>query len=403
MCSEAPSETLHQPHEGILTATRGVHAPPEIHSGSRASHRRFVFLLLCASAFVVACVAGLNAAVNPYGSLGENEQPSAIWSDRAVKVDLVNALTTPPQTVVLGSSRALKVEPAYITRLSGRPAFNAAVSAGKPVDAYVFVRLLHDRFPTTPQTYLWLLDQESFAPEPMSPVLVNNATLSSYLPKKERFEARLTDLSWLLSWRTLKTSWRTWQHQRTERKAVSQRQTQTSAKGSKQRTSRIEFLPDGLRVFDVNDLRAKRGVPLRDGIAASTEIFAKRYRTDFPGLAQMQKTWFERTLRQMNDWGSTPVIVLSPVHPRLLAALRPLGWDRRHEQVLAYLATLRPHYRFVLLDMSYVSSFGASPRLFFDGVHMKIPNYRRLLRAVYSDTQASAALRGSQVTDRRTR
>ncbi len=396
MRPSAHPSNVPEPHEGILTATRGEHAPPEMRPGSGRPQRLYVVALLCACLLLVGAVAAFNAFVDPYASFGKGQTSLAIWNDRDVKVRLVDGLTAPPETIVLGSSRALKVEPSYITRLSGRPAFNAAVSGGKPVDAYVFIRLLHDRFPQTHPTYLWLLDQESFAPEPIDPILVNNDRLSRYLPQQERVEARLTDLSWLLSWRTLLTSWRTWQHTRAERRQALDRQQQEAQKGTRPAAPKAEFLPDGFRVSDAHDRRAARGVPLAEGIAASTKVFSDRYRNHFPGLSRMQKTWFERTLSQLNRSGSTPVLVLSPVHPRLLSVLRPLGWNRRHEQVLEYLAGLRGRYRFVLLDMSEIASFDGSPRLFFDGVHMKVGNYRRLLRTVFADGDAATSLEGSR-------
>ena len=48
-------------------------------------------------------------------------------------------------------------------------------------------------------------------------------------------------------------------------------------------------------------------------------------------------------------------------------------------QVLAYLDVLAKRYRFTVLDMTSLSSFGGSPRLFYDGFHLTIPNMHRLL------------------------
>jgi hypothetical protein len=61
------------------------------------------------------------------------------------------------------------------------------------------------------------------------------------------------------------------------------------------------------------------------------------------------------------------------------AVLGPLGWNVRHRQVLAYLDALSKRYRFTVLDMTSLSSFGGSPRLFYDGFHLTIPNMHRLL------------------------
>ena len=56
----------------------------------------------------------------------------------------------------------------------------------------------------------------------------------------------------------------------------------------------------------------------------------------------------------------------------------PLGWQRRHAQVVRYLHTVAKRIPFELLDASRVATFGGSRRAFYDGVHMTAPNARRL-------------------------
>ena len=94
----------------------------------------------------------------------------------------------------------------------------------------------------------------------------------------------------------------------------------------------------------------------------------------------------------MNSWGATPVIVLTPMQPQLLRRVRPIGWDARHRDVLAYLRGLQTRYRFVLVDMSLLRSFGGSPQAFYDGVHMMPGNYRKMVRALLAMPAARAAL-----------
>lgn len=372
--------------EGILTATRGVHAPPELRPGSGRPQRRFVLVLLAAAVGIVLLVGALNALIDPYGSLGTGLVTPAVWTDRAEKVRLADDLTTPPRVIVLGSSRAMKVEPSYITRRLGLPAFNAAVSSGRPADASVLAAYLHDRFPGTPQSYLWLLDQEAFADDTVDPSLLADRRLAGYLPVTVRWESRVHDFSWLLSWRTLRLSWQTL---RTGNHAPRDGRVPEAGPHSL-------FAPDGFRRFDLNDRRAAKGRSLKAGLRASLNIFRRRYRDAFTRLEPLQRRLFERTLTAMNDRGATPVIVLTPMQPRLRRALLAYGWERHHAQVVAYLHSLQPRLRFVVLDFSDLSAFGGSPRAFYDGVHMTVANYRRLVDAVLADPAAAAALRGSR-------
>jgi hypothetical protein len=74
--------------------------------------------------------------------------------------------------------------------------------------------------------------------------------------------------------------------------------------------------------------------------------------------------------------GIRPVIALTPAHPVLSQALGPLGWNRRHTDVLRMLRN--PRAQFTLLDASRISSFGGHRGDFYDGVHMRVENTRRL-------------------------
>ena len=106
----------------------------------------------------------------------------------------------------------------------------------------------------------------------------------------------------------------------------------------------------------------------------------------YPHLDPLEEQYVEKTLGLMNALGATPVIVLSPYQPQLLAALRPLGWATRHRQVLQFLTSLQPRYRFVLLDMTSIAAFHGSPADFYDGVHMRLRDMHRFLRTVVAES-----------------
>jgi hypothetical protein len=84
--------------------------------------------------------------------------------------------------------------------------------------------------------------------------------------------------------------------------------------------------------------------------------------------------------------------VLTPVQPKLLRVIGPLGWQRRHAEVVRYLHTVAKSVPFQLLDASRISTFGGSRRAFYDGVHMTPPNARRL--AAWLIQRSGAALSG---------
>jgi len=358
------------------TATKGGRlAALSLLAGTGGSPRRFVVVTLAVAAVLVFCVAGVNAVVDPYGTVGTGLMPPVTWTDRSLKVALIERLARAPQVVVLGSSRAMKVEPAFITTKTGRTAFNAAVSSGKPIDAWAFVNLIHDRFPTARSTYLWLLDVEAFRTYPTDPGLLNTPQLAQYLSAGARARTRISQLPSLFSWETSRTAWRVLR--RRVRQAASS-PAPTAAGGA-------EFSSDGFRTLDYHDRRVSEGVSLASEIRRTIRQGEETYRDEYKRLSAAAERDFERTLGLMNRLGATPVLVITPMHPTMLADVAPLGWSARHRDVLGYLRSLRPRYRFLLLDFSRVSAFGGSAAAFYDGYHMTVQNTRRLVTTVLAD------------------
>jgi hypothetical protein len=375
----------------IETATRGMRTPPEMHLQPGKHARGYVTVLLACSLGLMAVVAVFNALVDPFGTVGTGLLPTAIWSDRTVKVGLIGDLKTPPQLIVLGSSRAMKIQPRFLQRKTGLPGFNAAVSAGGPADAWAFVNLLHDRFPDAPPHYLWLFDVEALHPTTLDPALTRQPQLAPYFSASTRQEANIQGLTWLFSWDTFWTSWRSLRAHLSHKDQTQNKPqaTRTTAAG-KPRTV-AQFAPDGFRRWDFHDALLAKGHTLVHELPGTIRDYSHTYRALYPHLDPTAEQYVEKTLALMNSLGATPVIVLSPYQPQVLAALRPLGWDTRHRQVLQFFQSMKARYRFVLLDMTQLASFHGSPTDFYDGVHMRLGNMHRFLTTVLA--QSGSALR----------
>jgi hypothetical protein len=320
---------------------------------------------------LLATVGAFSAVIDPYGFVGSAVFPTAILSDRATKACLAERLTAPPQLVVYGSSRAMKIDPAYLSHLTGETSFNAAVSSATPADAWAFANFLHDRFPGTRTRVLWLLDVESFRARPLDPGLFETPALARYFSASARVRATLASFWSLLSWKTAQDAFRV---------ATSSSASAATRVPCTYRTNGVtEYTPSGLRQWDFHDVAQARGASLSSGIGQSISQYRRIYARGYAGLTQPARHWFERTLAAMHAWGARPVIVLTPVQPKLLRVIGPLGWQRRHDDVLRYLRRLARRIPFALLDASRIGSFGGSRRAFYDGVHMTAPNARRLV------------------------
>jgi hypothetical protein len=352
-----------------VTEARGTcHAPGP--RGSRGQ-RRFVAGVLTGALLLLGCVGAFSAVIDPYGFVGSAAFPTAILSDRATKACLAERLHVAPQLVVYGSSRAMKVDPAYLSQLTGLTSFNAAVSSATPADAWAFANFLHDHFPTGGERVLWLLDVESFRARPLDPGLLETPALGRYFSASARVGATL-DSAWsLLSWRAAQDAYRV---------ATSRAVSATTRVPCTYRTNGVtEYAPNGLRQWDFHDVARARGTSLSMGIGQSIAEYRTIYTSGYAGLAPTPRRWFERTLSALHAWGARVVVVLTPVQPKLLRVIGPLGWQLRHRDVLRYLHAVTRRTPFELLDASHVATFGGSRRGFYDGVHMTEPNARRLV------------------------
>jgi hypothetical protein len=350
------------------------------------TQRRFVTSLLGGAATLLILVGGLNAYVDPYGYAGTGAFPTAILSDRVTKACLAERLSRPPRLVVLGSSRSMKIQPSYVRKLTGSPTFNAGVSSGSPQDGWAFVNFLHDRFHGARQRTLWMVDVEMFRPKPLDPGLLETPALSQYFSLSSRWKARAAGLTTMFSWHTASDSWRVLSA------SLFASSHATSSRGCSYRTNGVtQYTRAGFRRWDIHDAARARGFSLKQGLALTTQQYTHIYSSEYPALSSQAKLWFSRTLRLLNRWGTRPLIVLTPVQPTMLRAIGPIGWNRRHAQVVAYLRQLQAHESFDLLDASHVASFGGRPRGFYDGVHMTVPNLRRLVAWAVSHHRADLA------------
>ena len=269
----------------------------------------------------------------------------AASSDRAIKACLLARTTPAPKLVVYGSSRAEKLEPAYLGSLLHETAFNASVSAGTPDDVWAFAHLAHDQAGQKPVRALWLLDLESLRPHPFDASLLQAPVLARYFsatfgPAPETPHGLApTTCSFTTSPLT-------------------------------------HYAADGFRARDFHDAAAAHGMTLARGVQLAITDYRRIYRTGYPRVEPQEVAWVARTIRAFNSWGVRPVIVLTPVQPAFMQALGPDGWNQRHADVLKALRALGG--RFTLLDASSIATFGGSPKDFYDGVHMRVANTRRL-------------------------
>ncbi len=276
-------------------------------------------------------------------------KPPFVRTDRAVKAEMLENLEKPPRLLLFGGSRATRFEPSYLERLTGLRGFNLALQNGRPEDAWAFTNFIRTLDPDARLRVVWFEHVEAFREQGLSAGLVQDPDLARWFPPD--LVAR-------------------------ERRKLPR----TAAEAPKGRDLALtEYSPDGAVTRNRYDLAMERGRTLKRGVDLSIAQALERYGTTTPALFPRSQRYFEKTVRLFNDMGATPVIVFMPLHPRLLAAVHPAGFDERRRTVMAYLRRLQKSLDFTVLDLTELSTFGGDPRGFYDGFHIRRANARLML------------------------
>ncbi len=347
---------------------------PELASEQAAapSHRRFVVGFLGSCFAVLASVLAFNVVVDPFAIAGTGLVPTAVESDRSIKLELLQHLKRGPEILVLGSSRSRQAEPAYLRKLTGHTGFNAGVTGGTSADEYVFIRFAADLFPHQKRRYLWFTDV-GLAGGGVLPQLSDDPRARRYLAGGSGFG--LGDVGTYLSTDATKASWR-----------VLRKCALASCR------SRINYNPDGSLTNQSLHYLPEHAKSLRASVAQEITGVRLHHATLAQARADLAAPgrffYFERALAFMNARGEVPVIVLNPVYPTILAELEKYGYAGR-QATLEKVAELHKRFRFVFVDCQDIRKWGGNDYDWSNATHVNRSNMRRMLRYIVAQSQGA--------------
>jgi len=351
-----------RPEEELL-ATRHLGDPDE--QAPARSERRWVIGFLVSLLGLLAAVLAINITIDPFALAGSGVVPTAVESDRSIKLTLLEKLKRGPEVLILGSSRSRQAEPSYVQKLTGHSGFNAGVTGGTSADEYVFVRLAASLFPHQKRRYIWFTDV-GLASAGVNPQLANDRRARGFLPGGANFD--LGDVGTYLSTDATKASWRVF------KKCV-----------LATCTSRINYYADGSLTNQSLRYLPERAKSLRTSVEKLVASVGRTHRT----LAQARKDlaqpgryyYFERALQFMNQRGEVPVIVLNPVYPTVFKELNKYGYAAKKAS-MEVLANFQKRYRFVFVDAQDIRKWGGTDYDWSNATHVNRANMRRMLKYI---------------------
>lgn len=293
-------------------------------------------------------IALLNFLVNPMGIYPTKLFPTATWNTRDMKAELLDRASPKPQALILGSSTAMKVAPAEVERLTGLPTFNAAVAGALAEDYYFMLRYAVERAHADPKLVIIGVDVEAFHNHrPMDETLLESKALRYLFPRNEL----------LLGWKRFY-------------KLFTLQQLRLSVRSLRLRTLvKTHLEPDGYLRYDVHEAERARGhYDLDSKVEEGAGAWLDHY-SGYTGISAERQEYLEATLRYCHERGIKVVLFVTPLHPRVVAAIESKGYGDRKKEVLAMLGRVSKEWNVPVYDFSSIESFGGNPAWFYDGAH----------------------------------
>ncbi|WP_338553669.1 hypothetical protein [Paenibacillus sp. KS-LC4] len=167
--------------------------------------RRWTLSVLTATALLLLLTAFINYKIDPYGLYhfsGESYNYRKSINRDPYQFKTYHSKRLQPQAIVLGTSRAMRLDPAFIQSLTGEVTYNLGLPAATPYSSYQYLKYMLKVNPQLNTVYLGL-DFEVFDDQLADHV--------NYVEKRLTSPFYITDyFSTLLSEPALKESWKIW-------------------------------------------------------------------------------------------------------------------------------------------------------------------------------------------------
>ncbi len=312
-------------------------------------------LVAVGSSAVPAPAAGAAAGPAPLAATAPSPPyPSSliVKSELRLKADLIRRnLDRAPQLVFFGGSRSQRFDPVFARRRTGLRAVNISLSCARPEAAWAYLNWFYRRWPDAKLRFVWGMQSGMLRDRDLDPALLQDPRFYRYFPDD------------LLA----------------QQRAYLPR---SKAKmPPRYGFMRNRYSARGMLLWNRYDQRLTQGYTLRKALDAYiARMLHTGARSSAPDTRARQ--YFEKTLQLLNDHGATPVIVLMPIHPRVLRVMKAHDMGAERRQLREYLAGLSETLNVKVLDFTTIGSFNGRAEWFYDGVHITRRNSNRVITAV---------------------
>ena len=254
------------------------------------------------------------------------------------------------QLVFFGGSRSQRFDPVFARQRTGLRAVNISLSCARPEAAWGYLNWFYSRWPDAKIRWVWGMQSGMLRDRDLDPALLQDRRFYPYFPDDllARQRAQLPD----------------------------------SAAGMPHGYGflRNRYSHRGLLLWNRYDQRRTDGYTLHQALDAYIARMLHTGRTATEPDTRA-RAYFEDTISLLNDHGTTPVIVLMPIHPRVLRVMKQHDMGGERERLRDYLAALGETLSIKVLDFTTIRSFNGKADWFYDGVHITRRNADRVIVA----------------------
>jgi len=276
-----------------------------------------------------------------------------VKTELRLKANLIGRnLEGSPQLVFFGGSRSQRFDPSFARRRLGLRSVNIALSCARPEAAWGYANWFYKRWPGAKLRWVWGMQGPMMRGRDLDAALLQDPRFYGYFPDDllERQRELLPD--------------------------------SVAEMPHYYGFQRNRYSSQGMLLWNTYDSRRAAGYTLDESLDAYiAKMLHESRRTPLQASSQAS-AYFEKTLELLNAHGTTPVIVLMPIHPRVLRVMQLHRMGGEREQLREYLAGLTETYNIEVVDFTRIQSFNGEPGWFYDGVHMTRRNANRVITAL---------------------
>jgi len=330
-------------------------------------------VVLIAFIATLSCAALLNFIVNPFGLYPGNLLDYRPENYRKQKFLLVHNYKLEPETVIIGSSRAMTMPPREVSHYLPGLCFNFSVASATAEDYYAIAMLTVDELGIPISRVVLAVDYEAF--NPVIPVLPEARYFGEFskhfvlspnlkVRKFEKFEQLIslqqTDESYNVLLRKIRGS---------------------------DETPKLRVERDGLMV------QVAREKAIAEGTFKLAEVLAERVRkyperslklSGYTGVDARRMEYLELFLDFCDEHGIAVYAYITPYHPELWKVLDGIPGSKVLDTVRETLDAKFAEHGVTLHDFSRIKSFLGDKSRFYDEIHPMPITQIRILRELFA-------------------